>query len=117
MEVFCGYKALLDHGIHKERLNLKIVITQQISATGVKEYTKVARTFESYSLPNTGHKITDPAFGDMLYYEVEDVMIDYAADECLVALPPVTIHSDDAEDLRDAVREYESHGWTCTKPV
>ncbi|MFB5677080.1 hypothetical protein ACE3NQ_06225 [Paenibacillus terreus] len=93
------------------------MITQQISATGVKEYTKVARTFESYSLPSTGHKITDPAFGDMLYYEVEDVLIDYAADECLVALPPVTIHSDDAEDLRDAVREYESHGWTCTKPV
>ncbi len=94
---------------------MNIVISQQIKATGVNEYTKVSRTFESEAIPHIGHKIMDAAFGDMLYYEVEDVMLDYSVAECWVVLPSVTIHTSDVEDLRDAAREYESHGWVCTK--
>ncbi|APB69775.1 hypothetical protein C5G87_25535 [Paenibacillus peoriae] len=96
---------------------MSVIISQQISATGVKEYTKVMRTFDSQFTPLVGQKIRDTAFGDMQYYDVEDVFIDLAENEYWVILPAVLLHSDDIEDIRDAVREYRSHGWECTKPL
>lgn len=96
---------------------MSVIISQQISATGVKEYTKVMKTFDSQFTPLVGQKIRDTAFGDMQYYDVEDVFIDLAENECWVILPAVLLHSDDIEDIRDAVREYRSHGWECTKPL
>ncbi|MDO7907450.1 hypothetical protein Q5741_13645 [Paenibacillus sp. JX-17] len=96
---------------------MNIKLSQQIRAAGVNPYTKVVRTFQSTFTPQAGHKISDPAFGDMQYYDVEDVIIDFSENECWVILPTMIIPSDDIEDLRDAVREYRSHGWECPKPV
>ncbi|SDC86574.1 hypothetical protein SAMN05428987_3094 [Paenibacillus sp. CF095] len=92
-----------------------IVVQPVITVSGLS--TEVVRTFESAMMPQVGQKIRDRMFGHSADLIVEDVVIDYATDECYVYLAPVTLDNADRDDLRDHVREYERHGWEWPRPI
>lgn len=95
---------------------IDIVIVQPIATTSGLS-TQVVRTFESKMMPQVGHKIRDRSFGSDVDRAIEDVVIDYVADECYVYLSVVTLEGADKEDLRDYAREYELHGWEWPRQI
>jgi hypothetical protein len=94
---------------------IDLVISQTIATTsGIS--TQVVRTHMTKMMPQVGHKLQDRAFGDVAY-PIEEVVLNFDADEVTAYLQIVMLDGADIEQVREYVRDYEKHGWECIHPI
>ncbi|QOS81004.1 hypothetical protein JNUCC31_09090 [Paenibacillus sp. JNUCC31] len=95
---------------------IDVIIVQTIATTSGLS-TQVVRAYETGMMPQVGHKVRERSFGDDRDRVIEDVVIDYEAEECYAYLATVTLDDAEKEDLRDYAKEYVRHGWEWPRPL
>lgn len=96
---------------------MEVYISQMVHARQIGVSTKLVKSFVSNMMPQIGFKLQDPAFRAVPRYEVEDVIINYDENETWVLLAPVELDTEDKDDVKDFVREYERFGWENPVPL
>ncbi|NUU74261.1 hypothetical protein [Paenibacillus xylanilyticus] len=95
---------------------IHVIIAQTIeTTTGLS--TQVVRTYITGMMPQVGHKIRERSFGIGIDHVIEEVVIDYDADECCAYLQTITLDGAELEDLRGYVNEYVQDGWEWPRPL